>query len=451
MAGEALTPEALLATWDALPNKTRTTITEALIAAADAELRRFDTYYPSSYGEVPAVEPLGVLTDPGGVVRVHFHAHHLNYNFAQSGSDWADHYVLVGNAELAGETLGAIAMEMASHTNIRERDWDDYWAHSRDETVAATRLAAIAKLCASPPAQPAPPPREIVPVTLDGTDEPEHSRDKTVAEARAAPPGAMESVRIVRCPCCGSTDAGASEYIYEITRMTCPTCGCSELCDHEQIKDDWNIKYEQSCGATTLPPFVPLSAANAPGFELTGDPNDDTRLLVHSELGYAIAIPGGPRQIAPIGGTHTRCAILELDAAVTVVVREECTYAMTPFEAHLHRELESAAKLRAQQGSALELVHAGRLQPPGANLSMYVSYRARGDADDAMELLSLTLKGEHPRYQAVYVNVRYRTSELDPLAWENLRTALLGHQTWEPGELPALPVWRGEPHRGART
>lgn len=68
----------------------------------------------------------------------------------------------------------------------------------------------------------------------------------------------------VRCPRCGSTDAGATEHIYELSRMTCPACGFSELADHYQIKDDWNVPYtfeDASELPARLPPLLPHPCA----------------------------------------------------------------------------------------------------------------------------------------------------------------------------------------------
>ncbi len=47
-------------------------------------------------------------------------------------------------------------------------------------------------------------------------------------------------VVVVRCPRCGSMDAASVEETVEISRMRCSACGHEELCDMQQIKDDWN-------------------------------------------------------------------------------------------------------------------------------------------------------------------------------------------------------------------
>jgi predicted metal-dependent HD superfamily phosphohydrolase len=52
----------------------------------------------------------------------------------------------------------------------------------------------------------------------------------------------MEStVVVVRCPRCGSMDAGSVEAIHvEFDRMKCRVCGHEQVCDDYEIKDNWN-------------------------------------------------------------------------------------------------------------------------------------------------------------------------------------------------------------------
>ena len=62
---------------------------------------------------------------------------------------------------------------------------------------------------------------------------------------------------VVRCPKCGSTDAGADEAksAYDFTFMQCNGCGHGALVDEWQIKDAWNVKIELAEGAP-LPAYV---------------------------------------------------------------------------------------------------------------------------------------------------------------------------------------------------
>jgi len=72
-------------------------------------------------------------------------------------------------------------------------------------------------------------------------------------------------VRIVRCPECGATDAGAVEAqsAYDFTWMQCSDCGNGGLVDEWQIKFDWNVEIEL-CSGEDLPEYVaPLAPGKA--------------------------------------------------------------------------------------------------------------------------------------------------------------------------------------------
>jgi len=78
-----------------------------------------------------------------GALVLHFIADHYNYNFAQSGSDWADHYVFVGEVHLAGGKRKHQTFELARHVHLTEREHDDY---DRSEIVGAVRAEMRARL-----------------------------------------------------------------------------------------------------------------------------------------------------------------------------------------------------------------------------------------------------------------------------------------------------------------
>lgn len=61
----------------------------------------------------------------------------------------------------------------------------------------------------------------------------------------------------MRCPKCGSTNAGAVESMsaYDFTYMSCGECGYGGLKDHWQIKFDWNVEDELIGGE--LPEYLP--------------------------------------------------------------------------------------------------------------------------------------------------------------------------------------------------
>lgn len=136
-------PDDLRTRWETIAEPTRVAIVSALAALVHAELDRLDTFYPASAFDKLTVEVLGVDDN-----RVHFIAHHLNYNFAQSGSDWADHYVLVGSAAFDGASIFDSKLKMAVHESLTERGYDNYDRRPVEQKVRAETLA---QLCAPAP------------------------------------------------------------------------------------------------------------------------------------------------------------------------------------------------------------------------------------------------------------------------------------------------------------
>jgi predicted metal-dependent HD superfamily phosphohydrolase len=50
----------------------------------------------------------------------------------------------------------------------------------------------------------------------------------------------VSTVVVVRCPRCGSMDAEGEPLHIALDRMKCDACGHDDICDRDQIKDDWN-------------------------------------------------------------------------------------------------------------------------------------------------------------------------------------------------------------------
>lgn len=65
-----------------------------------------------------------------------------------------------------------------------------------------------------------------------------------------------KKVTVVRCPECGSTNAGEAGGAYDITEMLCGDCGHHEYADTWQIKFDWNVDIMMPDEETALPRFV---------------------------------------------------------------------------------------------------------------------------------------------------------------------------------------------------
>jgi hypothetical protein len=74
------------------------------------------------------------------VLVLHFIAEHYNYNFAQSGSDWADHYVFVGEAHLVGGKRKHETFALERHIHLTEHEHDDY-DRARSSRPCAPRCA----------------------------------------------------------------------------------------------------------------------------------------------------------------------------------------------------------------------------------------------------------------------------------------------------------------------
>jgi hypothetical protein len=378
----ALSYDELRATWTQVPEAERAAIEKALIAASDAEVSRLDSFWPATYGDLPDVDVLGVVADFAGVRRVQFIASAVNYNSAQSGSDWADHYVLVGTAVLeSGNVLGAIELKTAVSGTIREYDWPRYRASRVTEEVRNARLVELGV---------EPPPPEMV------------------------------DVRMVRCPLCGSTDAASIDHSIEVACMSCGVCGHTEWQDDQQIKDDWNITLSQRKDERPLPPFAPPLASPEPGFELRD------HVLVHPASGYAIALPDKTRQIGVRGA---QVAFFEIATWVEIVVRAHAFYCTDEIAPRMRQELETSARRRSVEGATLDVIDAGAR-------GIYVLYPRRIPADDfedTIEMLWLTVKPrEVPQYyDAVFFHARYPKRRLDAATFEVLRTSLFASQTYE--------------------
>lgn len=122
-----------------------------------------------------------------GVLVLHFIADHYNYNFAQSGSDWADHYVFVGEAYLVGGKRKHQTFALEREVHLTEHEHDDYDSRRIIDTVRAEMRAKL--------------------------------------RAAAAPP---KSEPTYRCPKCRSDQVG-STLLYDAYRLKCASCGHSQI------------------------------------------------------------------------------------------------------------------------------------------------------------------------------------------------------------------------------
>ncbi|MBL0214370.1 MAG: hypothetical protein IPQ07_10835 [Myxococcales bacterium] len=139
-------PLELLSEWDQLSEADRVTILAALVEIVDTRLRE-ETWYPNTPGATPSVEVYGAHQDELRLT-VQFLGHYLMYCFAQSGSDWAYHYVFTGEAVFVGARCVTNTVVLVVEKFLSERDVDSY---DRAATVAEVRDAAIATLRAPTP------------------------------------------------------------------------------------------------------------------------------------------------------------------------------------------------------------------------------------------------------------------------------------------------------------
>jgi hypothetical protein len=138
--------ESLLARWQELAESARTKLTRIFTDAVLAKLQA-DPFY-SSFSAAPRVELLGA-SERDGVVRVHYIADHLNYCYAQSGSDWADHTLFAGDVTLRSGAPSEVRVDQVKHVSVSEREYDD--GYDREPAVSSVRAQELARLAAAAP------------------------------------------------------------------------------------------------------------------------------------------------------------------------------------------------------------------------------------------------------------------------------------------------------------
>jgi hypothetical protein len=179
------------------------------------------------------------------------------------------------------------------------------------------------------------------------------------------------------------------------------------------------------------------------GFELRGENGDEIRLLVHTQLGYSIAVPGRPRIVAPTSETPSYDVLLQMDDA-PIELGFRMDEVPTDGEAAdiLPALVTSYAVSRARNPDTLQPDWLrGRPRANGADGAMRVTYELRGEDPAAMEFLAIHVKHARKGLHALHMTVRYRRGETSPFAWSNLRAALLFHHSWDPAKPPSMNVW----------
>lgn len=184
--------------------------------------------------------------------------------------------------------------------------------------------------------------------------------------------------------------------------------------------------------------------ASTGGFELQGADGDETRLLVHTQQGYSIAIPGRPHVIAATGDGPSYDVVLKMaDAPIELGFRmDEVPTKIRP-EMLVPALLMTYVQMRARDPLVVPTNQLwGKTLCRGIDNGMRANYELPGPVEDAMEFIAINVKPDGDEMvRAVHLTARYRKSETTPFAWSNLRAALLYHQSWIPGRLAPTPVW----------
>lgn len=224
--------------WDALGKSPRRRIRAAVVEAfVDRVLR---APLEDAGGLAPPRVQVYAATRDGERVTARFVLDYLDPS-ASLDRDDATHFILAGSAVYVRHQGVTVAFEEDRSVELREGEVGYYDPERAAQHVCAQKRAELEGA--------APPPESATVAAPAG------------ARASAAP----TVVTIVRCPRCGSTDAGATEHLYEITQMTCASCGHREHVDTHQIDEDWNVGITLAPGATELPAFVaPLAPREEP-------------------------------------------------------------------------------------------------------------------------------------------------------------------------------------------
>lgn len=193
--------------------------------------------------------------------------------------------------------------------------------------------------------------------------------------------------------------------------------------------------------------MLPRVTISTGGFELHGAEGDETRLLVHEQLGYSLAIPGRPVIVAPSAAVPTYDVAINLaDVPIEFGFRMDEVPTEITAANLLPALISSYASGRAASPDRLDVDWLrGKAAANGGHGAMRANYQLRGDDPMAMEFLAIILKPMPRGFHALHLTIRYRRGEFTPFAWSNLRWALLFSQSWGPGRLASTALWPEQP------
>lgn len=104
---------------------------QELIAQVRAYLLQYAGVFYADHGD-PTFHQVSQCGD-----QLTYLAEHYVYNFAQSGSDWADHYFVRGSATVANGGLGTHTFALVRHVRLSE--WDS--SHYSPSTITSLMVA----------------------------------------------------------------------------------------------------------------------------------------------------------------------------------------------------------------------------------------------------------------------------------------------------------------------
>ena len=215
-----------IAEWAALSRSRRRRITSAIAERIITDKLEAHPHYERG-GPAPRVDVFSA-TREGERVTVEFVVDYFLYCQTISGSDWAEHHIYTGQAAYApGRPLTLDVVDRSVHLSELESEHYD-----RDRVVQDIRARRTAELLG-----------EALPPPGGELERVRAIVEANAREANARPGASAPSVRdVVRCPRCGATDAGATDFFFEVTQMTCRVCGHQALADDDEIGAEWSAR-----------------------------------------------------------------------------------------------------------------------------------------------------------------------------------------------------------------
>jgi hypothetical protein len=176
------------------------------------------------------------------------------------------------------------------------------------------------------------------------------------------------------------------------------------------------------------------------GFSLLGLDEEETRLLVHRESSFAVAIPGHPRAIEPTSERPQYDVIIKLeDVPLELGYRiDRNPLGMQPSTV---AATMGAPYANGRAASPPKLSPVTTLLAKGAAAAVSALYTLRGSDDRAMEHLAVTTCAGEDALWTLFQTARFRTGDVTSIEWANFRTALMASQSWITSERPNTQLW----------